>query len=82
MKKSILNLGTPISRKSQQLIFGGNDQSCTYYSCPSGSSCYHNGTGTFCSDLEQKDLGLTAIKLPRPRFSSGGGGDGGGQGGD
>ena len=82
MKKSILNLGTPISRKSQQLIFGGNDQSCTYYSCPSGSSCYHNGTGTFCSDLEPEDHGLSAIALPRPIISSGGGGDGGSDGGD
>ena len=76
MKKSILNLGSPISRKSQQLIFGGNDQSCTYYSCPTGYSCYHNGTGTFCSDLEEKDHGLTAIKLPPPPISIGGGDDG------
>ena len=82
MKKSILNLGSPISRKSQQLIFGGNDQSCTFGSCPEDYTCYQNSGGTFCSDQDQ---GLSAIAVrPWPigkKISGGGGGDGG-QGGD
>ena len=65
MKKSILNLGTPISRKSQQLILGGNDQSCTYGSCPENYTCYQNTSGTFCSDLPQ---GLSALEVPNPNI--------------
>lgn len=55
MKKSILNLGTPISRNSQKLILGGSG--CSYGDCSGGQICYHNTIGgTYCGDYDQHAL--------------------------
>ena len=55
MKKSILNLGTPIPKKSQQSIFGGSG--CTYGSCSEDLICYYNlNGGTFCGDYDPNQI--------------------------
>ncbi|AUC14354.1 hypothetical protein BTO06_03995 [Tenacibaculum sp. SZ-18] len=57
MKKSILNLGTPIPKKSQQLIFGGSG--CSYGSCYGDQICYHNPNGgTFCDNNDPNQLAV------------------------
>ncbi len=64
MKKSILNLGKILPKKSQQLIFGGNNHNeCGYGTCGGGASCYDGGNGTFCSE---KDPGINALPVPEP----------------
>ena len=52
MKKSILNLGTPISRNSQQSIFGESGSS--YWDCSGGQIYYHNTiVETYCGDYDR-----------------------------
>lgn len=58
MKKSILNLGKPLSKTTQLLINGGKEQCDSHYRCGSGYCCNtagwcqlfgdHPNTGYLC----------------------------------
>lgn len=69
MKKSILTLGTPIPKKSQQLIIGGSG--CSYGDCNGNQICYYNPNGgTFCGHYDPNQL---AVEPPiMPRYGDGG----------
>ena len=76
MKKSILNLGTPISRNSQQLILGGNNtgRQCEYGTCPDNLICYYNQSGgTFCGYTDSNVITVEEPWKPKgPRLGTDG----------
>ena len=64
MKKSILTLGTPIPKKSQQLIIGGSG--CSYGDCNGDQICYYNPNGgTFCGHYDPNQLAVEPPKRPK-----------------